>query len=110
MKPTRIGDAGRSRNESHEITSSLWMDIWGEIEAIAYMPLSFLGPSRSNPNVLPSRENEWQLAQVGRPSISRRLRGSATLRSLQATSGIALGGRGLMTPFSSSEGINGTSR
>ena len=43
----------------------------------AYRPLSFCGPSRSMPSVLPSREKEWQLAQVCRPSISRRLWGSA---------------------------------
>ena len=75
-----------------------------------YSPLSFCGPSRSMPMVLPSREKEWQFAQVCRPSINSRLCGSPTLRRRQAISGTAAGARGLITPFSSSEGISGTSR
>jgi hypothetical protein len=62
------------------------------------------------PIVLPSAENEWQLAHTGRFSITTRLRASATLRSLHETSGTASAARGLMTPFSSSDGISGTSR
>ena len=60
--------------------------------------------------VLPSAENEWQLAHTGRLSITTRLAGSAMFRKRQATSGTALAARGLMTPRSSSEGISGTSR
>ena len=60
----------------------------------AYRPLSFCGPSMSRPSVLPSAENEWQLAQVCRSVITTWLAGSATLRIRQAISGMrALGQR-----------------
>ena len=110
MKPSLTWLPSLPRKELQAITSSLRMAICGWMETRAYNPLSFCGPSTSIPNVLPSRENEWQLAQVCRPSISTRLRGSATLRSRQAISGTALGARGLITPFATSEGISGTSR
>ena len=45
-----------------------------------------------------------------RPSIRTRLSLSPTLRSRQAISGIACGANGLITPFSFSDGISGTSR
>ena len=86
------------------------MDISGAMGAMTYVPLSFSGPSKSIPKVLPSLEKEWQLAQVWRPVSSSRLLDSPTFRSRQATSGNAPVGRGLITPFSSSEGISGTSR
>ena len=90
MKPTRICEVSFPLTERHSI--------------------SFFGPSRSIPRVLPSRENEWQLAQVGMLSSNKRLSGSPTLRNLQAISGTAVGASGLMTPFSTSEGISATSR
>jgi hypothetical protein len=77
---------------------------------IAYSPLSFWGPSISIPSALPSAEKEWQLAQVCSPSIITRLCVAPTSRSLQAISGMACGARGLITPFSFSEGMSGTSR
>ena len=80
------------------------MDICGLMETSAYSPLSFAGPSRSIPSVLPSRENEWQLAQVCIPVRSSRLLGSAMLRSRQATRGSRLGASGLITPFCSLRG------
>jgi hypothetical protein len=64
----------------------------------------------SIPMVRPSRETEWQFAQEWRPSITTRLVVSATLRSRQAISGTNRWSRGLMTPFSPSEGMSGTSR
>ena len=42
--------------------------------------------------------------------IITRLAGSETLRSRQAISGTAFAPSGLMTPFSPSDGISGTSR
>ena len=86
------------------------MDIRGSTVLMAYRPLSFCGPSRSIPRVLPSAEKEWQLAQVCMPSSTTLPRGSAISRSRQAISGMAAGASGLMTPFSDSEGISGTSR
>jgi hypothetical protein len=64
----------------------------------------------SMPSVLPSAENEWQLAHIGCPSITTLPEVSATLRSRHCTSGTALGASGWMIPGSTSEGINGTSR
>ena len=60
--------------------------------------------------VLPSSENEWQLAQVGMPVRTTRLRVSPTFRTLHWISGMASCASGLMTPFSVSDGISGTSR
>ncbi len=60
--------------------------------------------------VLPSRDTEWQFAQEWRPVITTRLLVSATLRSRQAMRGVNFWSRGLMVPFSPSEGIRGTSR
>ena len=42
---------------------------------MAYSPLSLLGPSTSMPIVLPSVENEWQLAHVCRSCMTTRLSG-----------------------------------
>jgi hypothetical protein len=39
-------------------------------ESARRVPLSLAGPSTSMPMVLPSREKEWQLPQVGRPVIT----------------------------------------
>jgi hypothetical protein len=64
----------------------------------------------SRPNVLPSPEKEWQLAQVCRSCITTWLLVSATLRIRQLINGIAAVASGLMNPFSSSDGISGTSR
>src|ERR1035437_1147643 len=64
MKPTRIGPEGCSRKDFQVITSSFRMDICGLTALMAYRPLSFCGPSRSIPMVLPSAEKEWQLKQV----------------------------------------------
>src|SRR6201998_438334 len=43
----------------------LWITMCFCTGTTSYRPLSFAGPSISMPNVLPSAENEWQLAQVG---------------------------------------------
>ena len=51
------------------------------------------------PIVLPSRENEWQLAQVGRFSITVRLCGSPMFRNSHLMSGRAVGGSGVIGPF-----------
>src|ERR1022692_4050140 len=48
-----------------------------------YIPRLFCRPSRSIPIVLPSEENEWQLAHTGRFSITTRLRASPTLLPFQ---------------------------
>ena len=93
------------------MTSSLRMDICGCDGAMAYRPLSFCGPSKSIPSVLPSREKEWQLAQVCMPVQQQP---AARLADVAQPPGDQrhrrFGARGLMTPFSSSEGISGTSR
>ena len=58
----------------------------------------------SIPMVLPSREKEWQLAQVCMSFITTRLSDSPMLRSRHWISGIESGARGLMIlPFSASE-------
>src|SRR5450759_4782458 len=80
MNPTRVLPSSLPRAALHSITSWLRMGMFGEMDASVYMPLWFWGPSRSMPSVLPSREKEWQLAQVGIPSSSSRLFGSPTLR------------------------------
>ena len=61
----------------------------------------------SIPIVLPSREKEWQLAQVYMSFRTTRLSGLPMSRRRQLISGIALAARGLMIPFSVSEGISG---
>ena len=109
MNPNRRSDPNFSRNELHLITSSLRIVISGFTGTTAYSPLSFCGPSRSIPIVLPSRENEWQFAHVCRPVISSRLCSSPTFRNRHAISGTAAAASGLITPFSSSDGISGTS-
>src|ERR1035441_808629 len=73
MKATRRLPPNGPLNELHFTMSSIWMTVCGLTATMAYSPLSFCGPSTSNPRVLPSRENEWQLAQVGKPSINFRL-------------------------------------
>src|ERR1035441_1199051 len=83
MKATRKLPPKGPLNELHLMMSSLRMVVCGPTEPIAYSPLSFCGPSTSNPRVLPSRENEWQLAQVGNPSINFRLSGSPIYFSRQ---------------------------
>jgi hypothetical protein len=60
--------------------------------------------------VEPSCETEWQFAHEWRPVITTRLSVSARLRTRQAMSGVNFLSRGLMTPFSPSEGMRGTSR
>ena len=70
MKPSRTWAPSLPRKELHAITSSLRMAICGLMETSAYKPLSFCGPSRSSPSVLPSREKEWQFAHVCSPSSS----------------------------------------
>ena len=63
------------------------------------------------PSVLPSRENEWQLPQVGRFSITVWLCGSPMLRSFHLISGMANGGSGWMEPFCPlGQIMSGTSR
>jgi hypothetical protein len=65
------------------------------------------------PSVLPSREMEWQLAQVGRPSITVLLLVSFRLRMRHLIFGSTESDSGWMMPRSRSEGsggINGTSR
>ena len=110
MKPTRSLPPSFPRNVLQATTSSLRTVVWGRMDTRAYSPLSFSGPSTSMPSVLPSRETEWQLAQLWMPSINRWLLLSPTLRRRQAISGIALAASGLITPFSVSAGISGTSR
>src|SRR6185312_8006901 len=70
-----------SRNELHRITSWLRIVVSFDTGTSAYNPLSFFGPSMSSPSVLPSFENEWQLAHVGRFSITTRLWLSPMLRT-----------------------------
>src|ERR1035437_4590743 len=67
MNATRRFPHSFPRNELHVTTSWLRITVWGATETSAYMPLSLRGPSRSMPSVLPSREKEWQLAQVCNP-------------------------------------------
>ena len=110
MKPIRSLPPSLPRKVLHSMTFSLRIAAWGWIGKRAYRPLLFRGPSTSIPMVLPSRETEWQFVQEWRPVITTRLVVSATLRSRQAMSGMNFGSRGLMTPFSPSEGISGTSR
>ena len=81
MKAARRRPPSLPRKDLHWITSSLRMVVWGRTDTRAYSPLSFCGPSTSTPSVSPSRENEWQLAQVGKPSMSFRLPGWPTLSS-----------------------------
>ena len=62
------------------------------------------------PIVLPSREKEWQLAQLWMPSISSL---AVRLRHIAQAPGDQrhlLDASGLITPFSVSDGISGTSR
>ena len=110
MKPTRTGLPDSVGNDGHETISSLRMVIRFSTGTIPYRPLSFCGPSMSRPSVLPSPENEWQLAQVCRSFITIWLLLSEILRIRQLISGIAAVASGLMNPFSSSDGISGTSR
>ena len=61
--------------------------------------------------VLPSREKEWQLAQVGRPDIITRLRPVERSISRHAISGTASVGSGWISPCSpTGTEISGTSR
>ncbi len=117
MNPNRFTDGsellvfGSSRNELHRITSTFRIVMFLLTGTIAYRPLSFFGPSMSRPSVLPSVEKEWQLAQVGRSSMTVRLWVSPMLRNRHLISGIAKGGSGCIKPFDSGGGIiSGTSR
>src|ERR1035441_6300992 len=87
MKPTRMSPVSLPSEVLHSITSLVEIDICGRMGTSVYMPLSFCGPSRSIPSVLPSREKEWQLAHVYMPVRSRRLRDSPTFRRRQLISG-----------------------
>ena len=62
------------------------------------------------PNVLPSRENEWQFAQVCMPVRRTRLAGWETSRRRHAMSWTLLRASGWMIPFSAADGMSGTSR
>src|ERR1035438_3841809 len=86
MKPNLLL-AGSPEKDCHFNTSSLRMDVSFLTGTRPYSPLSFAGPSTSNPSVLPSLEKEWQFAQVGRPCITILLLGSLTLRSRHEISG-----------------------
>src|ERR1017187_605458 len=110
MNPSRSWLPNSPRKLVHEITSSLRMVMRFCTGTMVYRLLSFSGPSRSIPKVLPSPEKEWQLAQVCMSSSSTRLRVSATSRRRHAISGTARESRGLITPFSCFDGISGTSR
>src|SRR5271157_2258610 len=110
MKPNRLL-AFSSAKELHRITYWLRMEVSALTGTMPYRPLSFPGPSTSSPIVFPSRENEWQLAQVGKPSIISLLLTSEMYRRRHAMKGIASVGRGMMTPFwPTGTDINGTSR
>src|ERR1039458_9688621 len=103
MKPTR--DCPTRMSVFQETMSSFRMDICFRIGTTAYRPLSFLGPSTSMPIVLPSAENEWQLAQVCRSCITTRLSGWLTSRRRQLMRYSEAGARGWMKFFSPSHGI-----
>ncbi len=90
--------------------SSFLIEVTGFSGTIAYRPLSFAGPSRSRPSVLPSSEKEWQFAHMCMPVSTTRLLVWLTLRRRHAIRGMEEAARGLITPFSVSEGISGTSR
>src|SRR5664279_624507 len=105
MKPNRftagvILAVGSSWNELQRTTSVLLIFICFDTDTIAYKLLSFLGPSKSSPSVLPSLENEWQLAQVTSFSITVLLCVSAMFRNFHLIKGTANGGRGWITPGS----------
>src|ERR1017187_8890358 len=87
-------------NELHRRTSLLLMVMFLVTGTRAYKPLSLRGPSISSPSVLPSLENEWQFAQVGRFSITVWLCGSAMFLICHLISGIADCGSGCIGPFS----------
>ncbi len=76
MKPNRCGVF--SVNAAHLMTRSLLMELTFWSGSSAYNPLLLFGPSTSSPSVFPSRETEWQLAQVGRFCIMMVLLGSST--------------------------------
>jgi hypothetical protein len=109
MNPNRLV-AFSVLNEFHLITFSLRIEVSFSSGTIAYSPLSFCGPSTSRPMVLPSVENEWQFAQVGKPAIRARLPGAPMSFSRQVMSLVADSGRGLITPRSPCTIISGTSR
>src|SRR5271165_7313669 len=99
MNPKRftagvIRAVGSSWNELQRTTFALVIVMFFDTDTIAYKLLSFLGPSKSSPSVLPSLENEWQLAQVTSFCITVRLCGYEMSRSFHLISGTANGGRG----------------
>src|ERR1039458_2664710 len=63
MKPKRCGVF--SVKSLHLTTYSLLMELTFWRGSRAHSALLLLGPSTSSPSVFPSRETEWQLAQVG---------------------------------------------
>src|ERR1035437_4288084 len=100
MKPNRFTEgsmlltSGSTWKELQRMTSWLRMVMFLATGERAYRPLSFRGPSRSNPSVLPSAEKEWQLAQVGRFFITVILCGSAMFRTCHLIRGSADCGNG----------------
>src|ERR1022692_78223 len=95
MNPSRSWLPNSPRKLVHEITSSLRMVMRFCTGTLVYRLLSFSGPSRSIPKVLPAPEKEWQLAQVCMSSSSTRLRVSAASRRRHAISGTAREGAGV---------------
>jgi hypothetical protein len=61
----------------HLRTYSLLMELTGLMGSRPYSALLLAGPSTSSPSVFPSREAEWQLAQVGSFCMTVRLWGSS---------------------------------
>src|ERR1039457_3153772 len=96
MKPNRLGDPC-SGNALQRITYSLLMELIFLMGISPYNALSFCGPSTSMPSVFPSREMEWQLAQVGRFSITVLLCGSDTYRIRHLILGSIESAKGLIT-------------
>src|ERR1700690_766092 len=108
MKPTR--DFPRLMSLFQETMSWLRIDMFSWMGTIAYRPLSFLGPSTSMPMVLPSVENEWQLAHVCRSCINNGLSGLPISRRRQLIRYSEVGASGCMKFLAPIDGISGTSR
>src|ERR1039457_6690772 len=81
MNPTRRVPPSFPRKVLHSTTFSSRTVMRGDTGTMAYNPLSLRGPSRSIPMVFPSREKEWQLAQLWIPVMTTRLAGSETWRT-----------------------------
>src|ERR1039457_6836219 len=96
MNPKRLGDPC-SVKAIHRITYLFSMDDTLLMGISPYNALSFCGPSTSMPSVFPSREMEWQLAQVGRFSITVLLCGSDTYRIRHLILGSIESAKGLIT-------------